>query len=94
MPELPRSGAPERSPCSSALQIITVERKADGITSTGRIPIAENCFACGMSVKVIYDVVPIELERLTFDKDGGKNFRFSISSIKPNKAKGPNGLEF
>jgi hypothetical protein len=75
-----------------ALQITTVERKADGIVTTGRIPVSY-CPRCAAALHEIRRVVPIELKGLAC-KCGSEKFRFSVRSIKPNKAKDPTDWNF
>jgi hypothetical protein len=75
-----------------ALRIMSIERKADRITSVGRIPMAR-CPVCGRAVQEINRAVPIELEGLTCDC-GGQKFRFTIRSLKPNKVKDPTEWTF
>jgi hypothetical protein len=75
-----------------APQITSIERKADKMTAWGRV-LMNRCPYCGMAVEEINRVVPIELQGITCDC-GGKEFRFTIRSLKPNKAKDPTEWSF
>ena len=75
-----------------ALQIVSIERKAEGLVSTGRILMAR-CPVCGAAVDEINRAIPIQLNGLTCIC-GGQQFRFAIRSLKPNKAKKPTEWSF
>jgi hypothetical protein len=77
---------------ATSLEITSLERRGEGIASTGRIPMG-HCPVCGFAVDEINRVVPIELQGLIC-KCGGREFRFSIRSLKPNKSKEPTEWKF
>src|ERR1700735_2097505 len=75
-----------------ALRIMSIERKGDKVASAGSIPMSR-CAVCGAAVHEINRVVPIELDGLTC-KCGGKEFRFEIRSLKPNRKQNPTEWDF
>jgi hypothetical protein len=67
------------------LEIVRLERKAGKFVTSGKINMGY-CQNCGAAVREITQVVPLELKGLSCDC-GSSKFRFTISSIKPNKPK-------
>lgn len=83
-----RAGWEERP----VVEVMTIERKADRIASSGRIPM-RHCPRCMAAINAINHVVPIELGGFVCEC-GGKEFRFSIRSLKPNKVRSPDEWNF
>jgi hypothetical protein len=79
-------------PIEGAVNIQSIEKKGDGFVASGYIPF-DRCPFCGMMIHAISEVVPVELAGLSCSC-GGKQFRFAIKTIKPNKAKNPTEWKF
>ncbi|WP_156398873.1 hypothetical protein [Methylobacterium sp. Leaf469] len=75
-----------------ALKVTSVERKIDKFATFGSVPMSR-CPVCGMALREVQRVVPLELEGLTC-VCGKSDFNFSVSSIKPNKKKNATEWDF
>jgi hypothetical protein len=65
------------------IEITTLKQHKDGLRAAGKISYTY-CPKCGMAIREINRRIPIELQDLLC-QCGGNQFRFSISSIKPNR---------
>jgi YgiT-type zinc finger domain-containing protein len=82
LPQCPSCGHVATKP---TVKIVRLERKEGRFVASGTVRMTV-CPNCGMTVKAINQIVPIELQALTC-ACGANDFRFAIRSLKPSAAK-------
>ena len=70
-----------------------MERKKDGSLATGKVPI-RLCPVCHSALREIFRVVPIQFEGLSCPQCERKDFRFTLTPVRPNKVKGQTDWRF
>jgi hypothetical protein len=74
------------------VKFVSLRKTSDNLTVAGTVPMLY-CPRCADSISAITKAVPIELQALNCHC-GHNDFRFAISSLKPNKTAAPTEWRF